>query len=176
MSTVNNIKTRLPKPSDRKPSKPLKALEIDPREIAKVLVVGIGNCGRSDDGLGWAFLDELDTRKATVTLAYRYQLQIEDAEKISHHPVTIFVDASHEVLPDGFRWQKCKPTGNFSFSTHALAPEAITGLCRQLYGATPQVYILAIQGHEWGLGEGLSPGAQQNLLKALNFFEAMITP
>ena len=148
--------------------------ETRPAERTNLLVIGIGNCGRADDGLGWAFLDQLEAQEADFSMAYRYQLQIEDAEMISHHPVIIFVDATEEVLPDGFKWQVCRPMGSYSYSTHALAPEAVTILCEQLYDATPKVYILAIQGNDWGLKEGLSKGAQRNLLKALKFFNSKV--
>ncbi len=28
----------------------------------KNIIIGIGNCGREDDGLGWAFLDEIKSK------------------------------------------------------------------------------------------------------------------
>lgn len=145
-----------------------------PPDAPDVLVVGIGNCGRADDGLGWAFLDQMEENNTPVDIAYRYQLQIEDAEFISHHPFVIFVDASEEDLPDGFQWRSCQPSGNFSYSSHELSPETIVGLCQNLYNATPKVYLLAIQGYDWGLREGLSREATRNLRKALHFFDAMM--
>ena len=41
------------------------------------LIFGIGNCGRSDDGLGWAFIDWLEERGLCPTSEKRrhYQLQ-----------------------------------------------------------------------------------------------------
>lgn len=168
MYIENEDRTKHPDPQILKTDKPA--------DIAspELLVIGIGNCGRADDGLGWAFLEQLEQDNTPVNTAYRYQLQIEDAERISHHPFIIFVDASEEVLPDGFRWRKCPPAGSFNFSTHELSPETILGLCTHLYGTKPQAYVLAIQGYEWGLKEGLSKEAQQNLQKALRFFDAMI--
>ena len=140
-----------------------------------LLVIGIGNCGRADDGLAWAFLEQLETEDTDINIAYRYQLQIEDAELISRHSAVLFVDASEEVLPAGFEFRICQPTPQFEYSTHALSPETITGLCRQLYNAAPQAYLLAIQGYEWGLREGLSRNAHQNLANALKFFQDKIT-
>lgn len=139
-----------------------------------LLVIGIGNCGRADDGLGWAFLEQLEAENGEADIAYRYQLQIEDAELISRHSAVLFVDATEEVLPAGFEWRECPPKSRFDYSSHALAPETITGLCQQLYNATPQAHVLAIQGIEWGLREGLSPEGRQNLLKALAFFRDRI--
>ena len=46
----------------------------------KTLLIGIGNSGRSDDALGWKFVDEFVEYGHLFDLEYRYQLQIEDAE------------------------------------------------------------------------------------------------
>lgn len=165
MSTENHSKDPLSAGEEENPA-------IWPEDL---LVIGIGNCGRADDGLGWAFLEQLEAEDEEAKIAYRYQLQIEDAELISRHSAVLFVDATEEILPAGFRFRLCKPTPRFDYSSHALAPETITGLCRQLYNATPQAHILAIQGYQWGLREGLSREAQENLLKALQFFQDKIT-
>lgn len=135
-----------------------------------LLVIGIGNCGRADDGLGWAFLEQLEAENGEADIAYRYQLQIEDAELIADRSMVLFVDATEEVLPAGFEFRPCQPTPRFEYSSHALSPETITGLCRQLYNATPQAHVLAIQGLEWGLREGLSREGSKNLDRALQFF------
>ena len=59
-----------------------------------MLLIGIGNCSRRDDGLGWAFLDKLKKKMPTgVELIYKYQLNIEDAEMISKTDTVIFIDA-----------------------------------------------------------------------------------
>lgn len=144
--------------------------------VSKMLIVGIGNCGRADDGLGWAFLDQLEAENtSSITPAYRYQLQIEDADLISQYASVVFVDATEEELPEGFQWRECpapsNPESSFTFSTHALAPEAVVSLCKEIFNVTPQTYILAIQGYDWDLKESLSAGAQQNLLRAWHFFQ-----
>ena len=62
-------------------------------ETKNILIIGIGNSGRSDDGLGWLMLDTIENKFSNVDVLYRYQLQIEDAEILSHYPTVIFVDA-----------------------------------------------------------------------------------
>ncbi len=62
--------------------------------MKKTLFVGIGNIGRADDGLGWAFIDYLALKSTnSYNLEYRYQLQVEDAELISNYHTVIFVDS-----------------------------------------------------------------------------------
>jgi Ni,Fe-hydrogenase maturation factor len=64
------------------------------KKLDRTIILGIGNNGRQDDGLGWLFLDSLKDLESKLTLEYRYQLQIEDAELISNYKTVIFVDAS----------------------------------------------------------------------------------
>ena len=121
---------------------------------------------------GSALMKDLDHAGDLVCLAFADQVgnrtgEHEDFER-SHAP--LLVDATEEVLPIGFKYRICQPTPRFEYSSHALSPETITGLCRQLYDATPQVHVLAIQGYQWGLREGLSREAHQNMLEALKFF------
>ncbi len=140
-----------------------------------ILIFGIGNNGRQDDGLGWCFLDFLKQQKTTMDLEYRYQLQIEDAELISKYNQVIFVDATKEKTEDGFYIKPCHPSEKYSFSTHALAPETILHLASKLYDHKPIALVIGIQGYEWELEIGLSKKGAHNLDKAKKHFnEAVI--
>lgn len=136
----------------------------------RIIVLGIGNTGRQDDGLGWLFLDFLKNQKNSYVLEYRYQLQIEDAELISNYDEVIFVDATKEKTNDGFFLKPCQASDKYSFSTHALAPETILYLTNKLYGHNPQSSIFGIQGYEWELKIGISSKANHNLDNAKNYF------
>lgn len=136
------------------------------------LLIGIGNSARSDDGLGWAFLEAVEEEgRFKGGLAYRYQLQVEDADMIRSYETVIFVDALHTKAEDGFYWKPCLPVATFGFSTHALAPESVVALCQELYGEVPAAYTLGISGCDWELKEGLSQEALVNLQAALLFFK-----
>ena len=135
------------------------------------LVFGIGNSGRSDDGLGWAFLDRIQEDIACGgQLEYRYQLQVEDAALISGVERVIFIDSYRGDLPNGFQWTPCEPMREFAFTTHVLPPAAVLSLCRDLYGKSPHADTLMIQGACWELQIGMSPEAKRNLENALQFF------
>ena len=136
----------------------------------RIIVLGIGNTGRQDDGLGWLFLDFLKSQKNSYVLEYRYQLQIEDAELISGYDEVIFVDATKEETKDGFFLKPCQASDKYSFSTHALAPETILYLTNKLYDHNPHSSIFGIQGYKWELKIGLSKGANENLDNAKKYF------
>jgi hydrogenase maturation protease len=135
------------------------------------LLFGIGNSGRRDDGLGWAFLDRVRHETGVdCPVEYRYQLGVEDAARIAQAERVIFVDAYRGDLPGGFRWTPCEPTANFEFTTHVLPPRGVLHYCESLYGARPRADLLMIQGAAWGLEIGLSPVAETHLERALRFF------
>ena len=139
------------------------------------LLLAIGNSARSDDGLGWAFLDQL--RQSNIFLgesAYCYQLQVEDAEMISHYPRVIFVDAWTSDDKHCFEWEETEAQNDFTFTTHALTPESVLFLCQDLYQCHPEAYTLKIKGEKWELEEGLSEEGLANLKEAAIFFEKMM--
>lgn len=137
----------------------------------KTVVIGIGNIGRQDDGLGWLFIDYLKAEGFNhLDLEYRYQLQIEDAQLISQYETVIFVDATKEKMEAGFSLRVSKPSNKYGFSSHELMPETILFLAGKLYNKTPKAYVFCIKGYQWGLKIGLSKKAKLNLKKAKKYF------
>jgi len=140
------------------------------------LLIAIGNSARSDDGLGWAFLEQLKKQSTFIgeTCAC-YQLQIEDAELISNYSRVVFVDACEEDSHDGFAWEVTEALNDFTFTTHALTPSAVVYLTNDLYQKFPEAYTLKIYGFDWALKIGMSNLAKANLAKAVAFFDGLIT-
>ena len=141
------------------------------KKLDKIIILGIGNNGRQDDGLGWMFLDFLEEQNSDIDIEYRYQLQIEDADLISNYDTVIFVDATKEETEEGFYLKPCHPSEKYSFSTHALAPETVLYLSHKLYDHNPDASIFAIQGYDWELKMGLSEKGTVNLEKAKKYFK-----
>lgn len=138
------------------------------------IIFGIGNSGRSDDGLGWAFLDKIEqTGDFEGDLVYRYQLQIEDAELIRNAKQVIFVDAFQGKLKNGYEWKDCVPSNTYSFTSHELSPEAILFLCQDLYDVLPPTKVLVIEGEDWELNIGMSSNANKNLESAFRDYQAL---
>ena len=142
------------------------------KDSREILLIAIGNDGRGDDGLGWRFADALEEYKEEIDIEYRYQLQVEDADLLSGYSTVIFVDAHHGELPGGYSFLKCLPTGTHTFTTHTLTPETVLWLAEELYDVHPEAYVLAIEGTDWELKQGLSNQAIENLEAALEFFGA----
>ncbi len=140
----------------------------------KLLLYGYGNPGREDDGLGAAFIHHLEEWLAanpdpSVSLDCNYQLNIEDAEKISNFDTVLFVDASQEDI-DNFQITKVDPSASrIEFSMHAVSVSFVVDLCQKMFGRAPVAYLLHIKGYDWNFNEKLTSKAQQNLALALKF-------
>ncbi len=141
------------------------------KKLDKTLVIGIGNNMRQDDGLGWNFLELLETEGFNAdNLLQKYQLMVEDAELISGFDAVFFVDACKSELENGFALERIYPAEDISFSTHSVPPNQILNLCEALYTKKPKSYLLKIQGCNWDIGIGFSELAETNLKNAFSYF------
>lgn len=137
---------------------------------AKWLVIGYGNPGRCDDGLGPRAAESIAAwNLAGVTVESDYQLQVEDAWQVAQHDGVVFVDASCDAL-EPFEFEAIEPRNELSFSSHALEPADVLGLARGAFDADVRAHGLWIRGYEWNaFEERLSERAHDNLQEALAF-------
>ncbi len=138
----------------------------------KVLLIGYGNPGRMDDGLGPAFAEAFEGKRIPgVMVDADYQLTVEDAADIAANDVAVFADAA-VVGPEPFFFRPVEPAAELGFSTHSVEPEAVMALACELFGAKTKGYVLGIKGYTFNeFGEGLSAGAMKNLATALEVME-----
>ena len=136
------------------------------------LIYGIGNVGRQDDGLGWAFIDWLEENNICpkADIARHYQLQLEHADLISHKQRVLFVDATKAPDVEDIRLEDVAPKMDFSFSSHAVSIPAIIATCHRCFDKYPKVQLLTMKGYEWELHIGLTTNAARNLNTAIDFF------
>jgi hydrogenase maturation protease len=136
------------------------------------LIYGIGNVGRQDDGLGWAFIDQLEVRQPAPRAELRrtYQLNLEDADLISGFVRVLFVDATKDPAVSSFVLTRPEPKLDFSFSSHAISVPSILATAHRCFGYIPEVHLLAIRGYQWELQMGLTEPAEHNLSDSLAFF------
>jgi hydrogenase maturation protease len=135
------------------------------------LIYGIGNDGRQDDGLGWAFIDRLEQIRPRPRAGLRrtYQLSLEDADLISRYARVLFVDATKDAVVESFSLSRPEPKLDFSFTSHAISVPSILATTQQCFEHVPDTYLLAIRGYEWELQQGLTSPAQHNLSQSLEF-------
>ena len=140
-----------------------------------VLLIGYGNPGRLDDGLGPALAETVEKMKLpNLTIDIDYQLIVDDAAMIAQHDVVIFADASTDG-PEPFFFETVTPRPALGFSSHSMEPQTVMALAAQLFDRAPQGYALGIRGYQFNeFGEKISQQAQQNLKQALQFIVDLI--
>jgi hydrogenase maturation protease len=147
-------------------------MRLDDFDNDSSLIYGIGNVGRQDDGLGWAFVDWLQAQRlcSGAEMQRGYQLLLEDAELISTKERVLFIDATKDATVESFTLEPAVPRMDFSFTSHAISIPAIMATCQQCFDYLPIVHVLAIRGYEFGLEMGLTHAAKQNLTEATAHF------
>lgn len=141
------------------------------KQKPSVLIIGYGNPGRQDDGLGPACASKIKTLELAFTnVDISYQLVVEHAYDMSSAEVVVFVDATRSgESPFSFGELKDvdKTTG---FGSHTLTPSALKKLTNTVYGSSPKCYVLGIRGYQFDqFEETLSAEAESNLSLAVNF-------
>jgi len=146
-----------------------------------VLVVGYGNTLRSDDGVGWhaAALLADDPRLAGdpgVEVVACHQLTPELALDMSRASLVILVDAEADpgAPPGAITIRPLEPAGPDAAvggsgwaggpgragepgaSSHHVGPAELLAVCRELYGASPDVIVIGVGTLTMDLGESLS--------------------
>jgi len=142
----------------------------------RTLILGWGNPGRRDDGLGPALVHLVANRSIDgLTLETDYQLQIEDAADVARFERVIFVDADR-CGPEPFSCRRIAPADSgLGFSSHSVSPEALLALTRDLFDRQPEAWLLGIRGYEFDeLQEGLSPRAEENLSAAAMYLTSSL--
>jgi hydrogenase maturation protease len=134
-----------------------------------IFVLGYGNPGRQDDGLGPKAADLIASLGLSfVTTDAAFQLNIEDAEAISGYDVAVFVDASVSA-PEPFSFEPLPPAAEVTFTSHSVSPGSIMKLAADHFGPAPRAWVMAIRGYSFEFQEGLTDEAERNLDAAVKF-------
>ncbi|MCK5785166.1 MAG: hydrogenase maturation protease [Candidatus Sabulitectum sp.] len=138
----------------------------------RVLIIGYGNPGRLDDGLGPVFAEEMEKLELEgVTVDSNYQLAVEDSAAIAEHDYVVFVDADISC-PAPFRFSRVVPKHHMSFSSHSISADALMAMAEDLLSSKAEGYMLGIRGYEFNeFGERISQNARRNLDEALVFMK-----
>jgi hydrogenase maturation protease len=139
---------------------------------APLLVFGWGNLSRGDDALGPLFIEQLRRHggavcEERVTLLEDFQLQVEHALELTCRDRVLFVDASLDCAAP-FEVTALQAARDVTFTTHALSPESVMQVFRDLHDTEPPpCTLLAIRGERFELGEEPGKSALANLALAV---------
>lgn len=141
----------------------------------RIMLIGYGNPGRLDDGLGPALAAAAEKWQMDgLTVDADYQLSVEDASDVAKHDIVIFADASVNGR-EPYYVERVQPKEALSFSSHSVEPSALLHMAHSLFRSSTRGYILGIRGYEFNeFGEGLSSRAADNLEQAIEFLRLVL--
>ncbi len=131
-----------------------------------VLVVGYGNPLRSDDGLGWHAAAVLadDPRLSGAQVLWRHQLTPDLAADFSDASLVVLIDVNVTAEPGDVSVARLDPTAaTASASSHHADPTELVALAQELWGASPEVFIVSAGAATLDVGETLSPVVRKAL-------------
>lgn len=147
----------------------------------RLLLLGYGNPGRGDDGLGPALVEAVAGKMPNVTAQTAVQLQLEHVLDVAAHDLVLLVDAGVNTPPP-FVFERLYPWARegrrlfVSAFSHALTPGMLLSIYQETLNASPPlVFLLTVAGERFDFGEGLSVKAQQNLSAALVLVESLLS-
>jgi hydrogenase maturation protease len=137
-----------------------------------LLVFGWGNRSRGDDALGPLCVERLRDEFAgrdDIEFIDDYQLMVEHVLDLDGRARVLFIDASQGCAPPFETLQLCAAVDG-SLSSHALSPQALLQVYRELHDDDPPpCTLLAIRGLRFDLGEPPSAQALSHLQAALQW-------
>lgn len=132
-------------------------------KIPRILVLGFGNPGRADDGLGPAIVERVEALGwPAVATDADYQLNIEDAALMAGFERVLLVDASRDA-PDPLTFELVQPAAEIAFTSHSLSPGALLAICEEHFHAMPETWLMGVRGYDFELREGLSDRGAANM-------------
>lgn len=147
-----------------------------PRRCAaggRVLVIGIGNSLRGDDGVGWRLAAEL-AKGAHVRCLH--QLTPELASDLAEVERALFIDAWLAPAGAAPSLQPVTPGGSEASESHRLEPAQLLSMAQVLYGAAPQASQLLVPAFAFPHGDALSPDLQRSLPAARRLLREWLNP
>lgn len=134
--------------------------------LAPLLVIGVGNAFRRDDGLGPAVLAALQSNlPAGVCLSAQSGEGSTLMAAWQGYERVLLIDAVCSGAPAGTlhvldAHQTPIPSRFFHYSTHAFSVAEAIEMARALGELPAQMTLMGLEGADFGAGQGLSPAVQ----------------
>ncbi len=138
------------------------------KEAKKFLVLGVGNPLRSDDGVGPFIAAQIKKKNIPgVDVIISHQLDLELLEETGKYAKILLIDAS--FLGEGLVFRKVGGMEHeHGASSHHMSPEFFRALAKKLYHRDLNIFLCAIRGRNFDLGDQLSSDVELLVPKALD--------
>ncbi len=143
--------------------------------VRPIYLLGYGNPGRADDGLGPLVADKLEKNiGVSARVETAIQPGLEHCPALSLAEEVFFVDASR-TGPAPFSLARLTPDDSApAFSLHLFGPRELLAVCRAAYGRQPVAWLVAVRGYRFAAGGTMSGRAQWNAACAAAFLRDLV--
>jgi len=137
-----------------------------------ILLLGMGNDFRSDDGIGIYIVEHLNPLSSNVViinLRNTPEMFLDDIVQSKPNKTILFDAANFEGVPGEIKYIPQEYINNYTLSTHTFPPGVIAELIKA--DTDSEVYFIGIQAENFDLGEEISPSVQKSgdtLIKFIN--------
>jgi len=142
--------------------------------LKKVLIIGVGNPLRSDDGVGPYVADCIEAKGLTdVKVWITQQLNMEDLERMLEFNRIILIDASVGGPLLDFRPVE-KFTGQALSSSHHLSAETFVNLASSIYHKDLRIHLCTIRGDSFEVGDKITPQVIERAQEAVGLICSLL--
>lgn len=139
-----------------------------------LLVIGVGNTLREDDGVGINLVRRLKACfPSWLNCIEIYEPDIILAQKIADFDNLLIVDAMVIENNEPYRVIPLEPAKSFiplgGFATHVFDWTTILAMAKELFDQSPEARVLGVSASNFGFSESLSPLCKANAEKAFDF-------
>ena len=149
-------------------------MESTDSRIEKILIIGVGNTLRSDDGIGAYICLKIDAMHLPhVSIRIVHQLHVELIEDLLQYDSVIIADASVTEKNVEFVPLQIHETQAVS-SSHHLNANMLLALVQKIHGKNIPIFLCSVRGENFEMGETLSVKAMMNADNALKMINDWI--
>lgn len=123
------------------------------------LVIGYGNCLRSDDGAGRYAAQQLAVRLPAqiATVLETHQLLPEMAQLVSQAQLVVLIDAALGSPAGLIQQQRIEPDESAGLAAsvfgHHLSAAQLMAAAKRLYGRCPETMLFTVNGQSFDMGD-----------------------
>ncbi len=139
-----------------------------------VLVIGIGNTLRRDDGVGVAVAEVIAALAPNCIVVSAHQLLPEMALAVCEATCVVFVDADLSLAPGDVQCRPLDPAPDGGVSAHHLSPGGLLFTAMALYGASPSAHLVSVGVADLAVGEGLSDVVAACVPRAVSVVQSLL--
>lgn len=144
-----------------------------------VLIIGIGNFDREDDGVAWHILQGIKKKLGRSTAPTPYdstdepegeedpktlfslQLFPEMVDVVAPFTHVCFVDAHTGAIEDDLNFREVEAVNQINPLTHHMTPETLLSLANITYNTAPHSILVSVRGYSFKYRQGLSPATAE---------------